>query len=106
MRAIVVKAEGGPEQLVVQEYPTPEPGGETPVVATALNRADILQRSKIPSAGMSPRLRLRNSMDKITLRMGEHRRFRIADDMPICRYIAGLLASRSASMMECQFRGL
>jgi len=63
MRAIVVKAEGGPEQLVVQEYPTPEPGADEiliRVVATALNRADILQRrgKYPPPPGASPLLGL------------------------------------------------
>lgn len=47
MKAILVKAPGGAEQLYVGEYPTPEPGeGELliRVAATALNRADLMQR--------------------------------------------------------------
>jgi putative PIG3 family NAD(P)H quinone oxidoreductase len=47
MRAIVIEAPGGPEVLKWQEVPTPEPGrGEVRVRvrATAVNRADLLQR--------------------------------------------------------------
>lgn len=47
MRAIVVTEPGGPEALVLRELPDPEPGpGEVlmRVGATAVNRADLLQR--------------------------------------------------------------
>ena len=47
MRAIVITAPGGPEVLAWQEVPDPQPApGEVlvDVVATAVNRADILQR--------------------------------------------------------------
>jgi putative PIG3 family NAD(P)H quinone oxidoreductase len=47
MRAIVLESHGGPEVLQVREVPDPEPGPEevlVGVVATALNRADLLQR--------------------------------------------------------------
>jgi putative PIG3 family NAD(P)H quinone oxidoreductase len=47
MRAIVITRTGGPDVLEVQERPTPEPGaGQIRVLlrASALNRADILQR--------------------------------------------------------------
>jgi NADPH2:quinone reductase len=47
MRAIVLKDHGGPEVLTLQEVPDPEPGPDevvVDVVATALNRADLLQR--------------------------------------------------------------
>ncbi|HKA04791.1 MAG TPA: NAD(P)H-quinone oxidoreductase [Acidimicrobiales bacterium] len=47
MRAIVLRSHGGPEVLGVEEVADPEPGPEevlVDVVATALNRADILQR--------------------------------------------------------------
>lgn len=47
MRAIVIDKPGGPEVLVVRELPTPEPvRGEVRVRvrATAVNRADLLQR--------------------------------------------------------------
>lgn len=47
MKAIVVTEPGGPETLALREVPAPEPGpGELliDVHATALNRADLLQR--------------------------------------------------------------
>ncbi len=47
MRAAVLDGHGGPEVLVVREVADPEPGPEevvVEVVATALNRADLLQR--------------------------------------------------------------
>lgn len=47
MRAIVITQPGGPEVLALREVPTPEPGrGEVRVRlrATAVNRADLLQR--------------------------------------------------------------
>ncbi len=47
MRAVVLKENGGPEVLTIEEIPPPKPGPEEVVVqlrATALNRADLLQR--------------------------------------------------------------
>ncbi|HWJ23378.1 MAG TPA: NAD(P)H-quinone oxidoreductase [Gemmatimonadaceae bacterium] len=47
MRAVVITRFGGPEVLALRDVPTPEPGtGEVlvRVRATALNRADLLQR--------------------------------------------------------------
>ena len=47
MRAVVLRTHGGPEVLTVESVPDPEPGPEEvliDVVASALNRADILQR--------------------------------------------------------------
>jgi NADPH:quinone reductase len=47
MRAVVLTDKGGPEVLRIAEIPTPEPDAEevlVRVVATALNRADLLQR--------------------------------------------------------------
>jgi len=47
MRAVTQSAPGGPETLTVSELPDPEPGpGEVvlDVAATAVNRADLLQR--------------------------------------------------------------
>ncbi|PZN09740.1 MAG: NADPH:quinone oxidoreductase [Bacillota bacterium] len=63
MRAVLVRQPGGAEQLFLGEYPTPEPGeGEllVRVRATALNRADILQRRGLypPPPGASPILGL------------------------------------------------
>ena len=47
VRAVVIARPGGPEVLELREVPTPEPGVEqvrVRVRATALNRADLLQR--------------------------------------------------------------
>jgi len=47
MRAVVVTEPGGPEQMDIQEVPTPAPQAEEVLVnvhATALNRADTFQR--------------------------------------------------------------
>jgi putative PIG3 family NAD(P)H quinone oxidoreductase len=47
MRAVVITEHGDPDVLVVTEVPDPEPGPEEVLVAvraTALNRADLLQR--------------------------------------------------------------
>ncbi|MCL4232253.1 MAG: NAD(P)H-quinone oxidoreductase [Dehalococcoidia bacterium] len=47
MKAVVIPSPGGPEVLQLREVPAPEPGPEDLLVrvkATALNRADILQR--------------------------------------------------------------
>ncbi len=47
MRAVVLTEHGDPDVLTVADVPTPEPGSEEVLVAvraTALNRADVLQR--------------------------------------------------------------
>jgi putative PIG3 family NAD(P)H quinone oxidoreductase len=59
MRAVVITEPGGPEVLEVQDVPAPEVGaGEVlvRVAATALNRADLLQRqgNYPPPKGASP----------------------------------------------------
>ena len=58
MRAIVLTEKGGPEVLRVTEVPDPEPGAEevlVEVAATALNRADVLQRQGFyPQPGPAP----------------------------------------------------
>lgn len=58
MRAIVLEEHGGPEVLVVREVPDPVPGPEevvVDVVATAVNRADVLQRLGLyPQPGLPP----------------------------------------------------
>ncbi|MEU1038186.1 NAD(P)H-quinone oxidoreductase [Streptomyces sp. NPDC005551] len=59
MRAITIVEPGGPEALVWDEVPDPEPGeGEVlvEVVASAVNRADLLQRQGFynPPPGASP----------------------------------------------------
>jgi putative PIG3 family NAD(P)H quinone oxidoreductase len=58
MRAVIASGDGGPEVLSVGELPDPEPGpGEVlvDVAATAVNRADTLQRKGFypPPAGAS-----------------------------------------------------
>jgi zinc-binding alcohol dehydrogenase/oxidoreductase len=57
MKAIVLRQLGGPEQLHLEEIPTPEPGpGEVLVAlqAAALNRRDILMRSWPQMVDMMP----------------------------------------------------
>ncbi len=47
MRAVVLRSHGGPEVLQLEDVADPEPGPEevlVDVVATALNRADLIQR--------------------------------------------------------------
>ena len=47
MRAVVLRAHGGPEVLTIEDVPDPVPGPEeilVDVVSTAVNRADVLQR--------------------------------------------------------------
>jgi putative PIG3 family NAD(P)H quinone oxidoreductase len=47
MRAVVLREHGGPEVLRIEDVPDPEPGPDEALVAvraTALNRADVLQR--------------------------------------------------------------
>lgn len=47
MRAVVLRAHGGPEVLTFETVPDPVPGADevlVDIVATALNRADVLQR--------------------------------------------------------------
>src|SRR5262245_42545786 len=61
MRAVVITEPGGPDVLQVREVPDPEPGpGEVliDVAATAINRADLLQRQGhyAPPPGTSPYL--------------------------------------------------
>jgi putative PIG3 family NAD(P)H quinone oxidoreductase len=58
MRAVVIREPGGPEVLEVREVPDPEPRSDevlVEVAATAVNRADLLQRqgNYPPPAGAS-----------------------------------------------------
>jgi NADPH:quinone reductase-like Zn-dependent oxidoreductase len=51
MRAVVLEDHGGPEVLTIRDVPDPEAGPEevvVDIVATALNRADLLQRRGRP----------------------------------------------------------
>ena len=58
MKAVVISTPGGPEVLRYQDVPKPVPGPEDLLVrvhATALNRADILQRmGGYPQPGPKP----------------------------------------------------
>lgn len=58
MRAVVLDSHGGPEVLQLREVPDPEPGPDevvVQVVATALNRADLLERRGFyPGPGYRP----------------------------------------------------
>jgi putative PIG3 family NAD(P)H quinone oxidoreductase len=58
MRAAVITAPGGPEVLEIRDLPRPEPEGEQILVrvrASALNRADLLQRAgKYPAPPGAP----------------------------------------------------
>lgn len=63
MKAVLVEQPGGPEQMVIGDYPTPEPQADEILVkvkATAVNRADVLQRKGYypPPQGASPILGL------------------------------------------------
>jgi putative PIG3 family NAD(P)H quinone oxidoreductase len=63
MRAVVFDAPGGEEVLALREVPTPTPAGRevrVRVAATAVNRADLLQRRGLypPPPGASPLLGL------------------------------------------------
>jgi putative PIG3 family NAD(P)H quinone oxidoreductase len=59
MRAVVITRPGGPEVLEVRDVPTPKPAADQVLVrvrATALNRADLLQRrGHYPAPPGSPR---------------------------------------------------
>ena len=59
MRAIVIREPGGPEVLELRDVPTPEPSRydvRVRVRATAVNRADLLQRlGKYPGHRRTPR---------------------------------------------------
>lgn len=59
MKAIVIDAPGGPEVLQLREVPDPVPGPDevlVEVAATAVNRADLMQRQGLydPPPGSSP----------------------------------------------------
>lgn len=62
MRAVVLQSHGGPEVLTIEEVPDPVPGPDEVLVdvrATALNRADLLQRMGLypdPRRGQGPEI--------------------------------------------------
>jgi NADPH2:quinone reductase len=77
MRAVVLDAHGGPEVLTVREVPEPVPGPEevlVDVVATAVNRADVLQRMGLypgpPMAAEVPGLEFAGRVAAVGERVG------------------------------------
>lgn len=82
MRAIVLETHGGPEVLQSREVPDPVPGPEellVEVAATAVNRADILQRMGLyPPPGPAPKheipgLEFAGRVSQCGERVAEHR---------------------------------
>jgi len=72
MKAILIKEPGGPEVLTLGEFETPRPSAHEVLVkvkATALNRADTIQRKGVypPPAGASPILGLEMSGEVVGL---------------------------------------
>ncbi len=83
MRAVVLRSHGGPEVLKVEDVPDPAPGPEEVVVAvraSALNRADILQRQGLypgPAAALEiPGLEFAGTVEAV----GERVRDRVVGD--------------------------
>ncbi|GAB3077329.1 NAD(P)H-quinone oxidoreductase [Nocardioides zeae] len=94
MRAVIAPEPGGPEALVLTERPDPEPGpGEVlvEVAATAVNRADLLQRRGFypPPPGASDVLGLECSGTVAALGEGvaEAGRWAVGDE--VCALLAG-----------------
>jgi tumor protein p53-inducible protein 3 len=91
MRAVQISGKGGAESLYIGEYPEPKPAPKEVLVkveATAINRADILQREgKYPvPAGESPILGL--EMAGTIVEMGEEcTRWHVGDK--ICGLLGG-----------------
>ncbi len=90
MKAIVCRHFGGPEELVMGEWPQPEPGVREILVrveATALNRADTLQRRGLypPPTGESPILGLEMAGEVVALGVG-------VSDWKVGDRVCGLLA--------------
>jgi tumor protein p53-inducible protein 3 len=91
MQAIQIKAPGGPEQLYLGHWPMPEPGEREVLVkiaATALNRADSLQRQGKypPPPGESPILGLEMSGTVCALGAQAHK-WQIGDE--VCGLLGG-----------------
>ncbi|MDQ1106306.1 putative PIG3 family NAD(P)H quinone oxidoreductase [Nocardioides zeae] len=94
MRAVIAPEPGGPEALVLTERPDPEPGpGEVllEVAATAVNRADLLQRQGFypPPPGASDVLGLECSGTVVALGDGvaADGRWSVGDE--VCALLAG-----------------
>ena len=91
MRAVVITDPGGPEVLTLGEAPDPEPGpGEVvlDVAATAVNRADLLQRQGFypPPRGASDVLGLECSGTVAAVGPGVER-WQVGDE--VCALLAG-----------------
>jgi NADPH2:quinone reductase len=87
MRAVVIETHGDPDVLVVAEVPDPEPGPEEVLVAvraTALNRADLLQRRGFypepgpPRAHEIPGMELAGTVAAVGHRVAE---WRVGDEV-------------------------
>ena len=94
MRAVIVSEPGGPEALTLTDLPDPEPGpGEVlvRVAATAVNRADTLQRQGFypPPPGASDVLGLECSGTVAAARRGRHGLVRSATRCARCSPAAG-----------------
>ncbi|MCA1709289.1 MAG: alcohol dehydrogenase catalytic domain-containing protein, partial [Actinobacteria bacterium] len=91
MRAITITQYGGPEVLQLSEQPDPRPGrGEVliDVAATAVNRADLLQRQGryAPPPGVSEIIGLECAGTVAELGEGASG-FRVGDE--VCALLAG-----------------
>ncbi|MEL6672548.1 MAG: NAD(P)H-quinone oxidoreductase [Bacteroidota bacterium] len=91
MRAILVTQSGGPQNLQMGEWEQPVPGPRevlVKVAATALNRADILQRrgKYPPPEGASPLLGLEMSGEVVEVG-AEVTRWKVGD--PLCGLLPG-----------------
>jgi putative PIG3 family NAD(P)H quinone oxidoreductase len=91
MRAVVTTEPGGPEVLTLSELPDPEPGaGEVviDVAATAVNRADVLQRKGFypPPPGASEVIGLECS-GTVSAVGGGVDRWKVGDE--VCALLAG-----------------
>ena len=94
MRAVTVSEPGGPEVLTLTELPDPEPGpGEVviDVAATAVNRADLLQRQGLypPPPGASEVIGLECSGTVVRRRRRRRRAGRSATRCARCSPAAG-----------------
>ncbi|CAN5455572.1 NAD(P)H-quinone oxidoreductase [soil metagenome] len=85
MRAVVLRGHGGPEVLTLEDVADPVPGPEevvVEVVATAVNRADLLQRQGLypgpPAAVEIPGLELAGRVGEVGERV---RRWSVGDEV-------------------------
>jgi NADPH:quinone reductase len=85
MRAVVLESYGGPEVLAVAEVPDPEPGPEevvVEVVATALNRADLLQRlGRYPGPPMAHEIPGMELSGRVVAQGERARRWSVGDEV-------------------------